>query len=520
MHGAPRVGEPLNTMMRRLRIHAVAGLLHTSSMIALERIRAPLGFTVAPILAIAILILPLPGLSMEAHRLAAIASLVIILWITEAIPLAVTALLGPALAIVFGVAPAAQVLASFGDPVIFLFLGSFLLARAMEIHGVDRRLASSLLAHRWVGSSTLRTLWAMGLATGFLSMWISNTACVAMLYPVVIAMARTTEEQLGQPTPRLTSAFLLMLAYSASIGGMATPVGTPPNLIGIALIEEGAGVRIGFLQWMMVGVPVSLILYLFLYGVLRVLHSPEARIVPGQIEKMREMAASRGPLRRGERNALFCFGVAILLWIGPGILSALLGGSHPISKLLAQRLPEGVAAILAGSLLFIVPVSWTRREFTLEWKEAARIDWGTILLFGGGIALGRMSFETGLAESVGRGLIALFGVASEASLAGVSTATGVLVSEISSNTASANMVVPVMISMAKAIGARADAIGVAATLGSSLGFMLPISTPPNAIVYGSGRIRITDMMRAGILLDVAGAIVAWVAAIWIVPRVL
>jgi sodium-dependent dicarboxylate transporter 2/3/5 len=489
-------------------------------MIDFERLRAPLGFTLAPLLAIVILLLPMPGLSIEAHRLAAIAAAVIVLWISQAIPLPVTALLGPVLAIAAGVAPSASVLASFGDPVIFLFLGSFLLARAMEIHGVDRRLASSLLAHRWVGASTVRTLWAMGLAAGFLSMWISNTACVAMLFPVVMAIARTTEEQLGHRAPHIVTAFLLMLAYSASVAGMATPVGTPPNLIGFALIEKNTGIRIGFLQWMLVGVPLSLALFGVLFVILRVLHPPEARIIPGLSETMRQVAKSRGPLTAGERNALLCFGIAIALWIGPGILAAFLGSANPVSKLLAQRLPEGAAAILAASLLFILPVSWKERRFTLEWKDALRIDWGTILLFGGGIALGRMSFETGLAESIGRGLSAFLGVSNDAALAATSVATGVLVSELSSNTASANMVVPVMISMAQAIGARPEAIGVAATLGSSLGFALPISTPPNAIVYGSERIKLNDMIRAGVLLDAAGAILVWAAAVWLVPFVL
>jgi len=489
-------------------------------MIDFERARAPLGFVLAPAVALVFLLLPMSQLSPEAHRLAAIAAAVIVLWISEAIPLPVTALLGPVLAIVAGVAPASAVLASFGDPVIFLFLGSFLLARAMEIHGIDRRLASALLGHPWVGASTLRMLWAMGLVTGLLSMWISNTACVAMLFPVVMALARTTEDQLGHPAPHIVTAYLLMLAYAASIGGMATPVGTPPNLIGIALIEENTGVRLGFVQWMLVGVPLSLALFAVLFVILRVLHPPEARVIPGLVESMREIAKSRGPLTAGERNALTCFGIAVALWIAPGVLTAFLGGSHPTSKLLSQRLPEGAAAILAASLLFVLPVNWKQRRFTLEWKDALRIDWGTILLFGGGIALGRMSFETGLAESIGRGLSVLFGVSNEPSLAAVSVGTGVLVSEISSNTASANMVVPVMISMAKAVGARADAMGLAATLGSSLGFALPISTPPNAIVYGSERIKINDMIRAGVLLDVAGAILVWAAAVWLVPLVL
>ncbi len=489
-------------------------------MIPFDRLRAPLGFGLAPLLAIAVILAPFPALSPQAHRLAAICVFVIVLWLTEAIPLAVTALLGSALAVLAGVAPASKVLASFGDPVIFLFLGSFLLARAMEIHGVDRRLATSLLAHRWVGGDTRRTLWALGLAAGFLSMWVSNTACVAMLFPVVSAIARTTEEQLGAPAPRYTSALLLMLAYSASIGGMATPVGTPPNLIGIALVGQETGRHIGFLEWMAFGVPVSLLLFLVLYAILRVLFPPEARHVPGQLETMRASASAQGPLRPGERNALLAFGVAILLWIGPGVVAAGLGADHPTTKRLAERLPEGVAALVAASLLFVLPVSWRRREFTIRWNDAAGIDWGTILLFGGGIALGKMSFETGLAEAIGRGLVAMMGVHDGGALAGAAAGIAVLVSETSSNTASANMVIPVMLSMARVIDASGAVIGVAATLGASLGFMLPISTPPNAIVYGSGRIAIGDMVRAGILLDVAGTLVVWAACVLLVPRVL
>jgi sodium-dependent dicarboxylate transporter 2/3/5 len=198
-------------------------------------------------------------------------------------------------------------------------------------------------------------------------------------------------------------------------------------------------------------------------------------------------------------------------------VSLCLGEQHPLARTISERLPEGIAAVLAASLLFVLPTAWPRREFTLTWREAAQIDWGTVLLFGGGIALGRMMFDTGLAEALGRGLLVALGVHSARALTGAAAGVATLISETSSNTASANMVVPVMLSMAKTLGAPAAVVGVAATMGASMGFMLPVSTPPNAIVYGSGAVRLMDMVRAGLLLDVLGFFVVWAVSVWLVP---
>lgn len=491
----------------------------------LERWRKTAGLIGGPALAGLVLLCPLPALSSAAHRLAAIVALVITFWITEAIPLPVTALLGAVLAILAGIAPSTKVLSAFGDPIIFLFIGSFMLAQAMQVHGVDRRLAYTLLSHPWVGGSTYRTLWTLGLVACGLSMWMSNTACVAMLFPVALAISRTTAELVraegaGTTPRRYTTGLLLMLAYAASVGGLATPVGTPPNLIGIALIHEGLGVRIRFLQWMAFGVPLALILFVILYGVLLMLFRPELRSVPGQVERMREARRALGRLSAGERNSLLAFGTAVALWVGPGLLGLGLGADHPLVVRLTEQLPEGAVALFAAMLLFLLPTDWRRRGFTLSWEQAVRIDWGTILLFGGGIALGRMMFETGLAEVMGRGLLGTLGVKGPAALTGVAAATATLLSETSSNTASANMVVPVMLSMAETGTAAGLGVGVAATLGSSMGFMLPISTPPNAIVYGSGVVRITDMVRAGLVLDLLGFFVIWAASLWLVPLAL
>jgi solute carrier family 13 (sodium-dependent dicarboxylate transporter), member 2/3/5 len=493
-----------------------------------DRWRATIGLVLGPVLMLVMLIAPFPGLTTDQFRLAAIVALVITFWVTEAIPLPVTALLGVVLIVVFGVAPAPDVLTAFGDQVIFLFIGSFMLARAMQLHGLDLRIAYALLAHPWVGGSTYRTIWALGLTGWLLSMWISNTASVAMLFPVAVAIAHSTVDIMRQQgalglekaTQRYTAGLLLMLAYSSSVGGIATPVGTPPNLIGIALIDEGLGVRIQFLEWMSFALPAAIILLGIIFGIIMLLFRPPVRSVPGQLEMMQERREELGPWTAGQRNALIAFSVAVILWISPGIVGIVYGSEADITTTFQQRVPEGIAALAAASLLFLLPVNWKRREFTLNWSQAARIDWGTVLLFGGGIAIGRMLFATGLAAEMGDQVIALLGVQTEGAVTAAAVAAASLISETSSNTASVNVVVPVMLSVAETVGLEGLVVAIGATLGSSMGFMLPVSTPPNAIIYGSGEVRITDMIKAGFLLDIIGIIVVWAIAIYWIPIVL
>ncbi|MDH3442633.1 MAG: DASS family sodium-coupled anion symporter [Deltaproteobacteria bacterium] len=490
--------------------------------------RRTTGFFLAPAVAVIIWLTPFPNLSVEAHRLAGVASVVIIFWITEAIPIPATALLGVSLAVLLGVAPAKSILTAFGDQIIFLFIGSFMLARAMQRHGLDRRIAYALLAHPWVGGNTHRTLWAVGLTAWLLSMWISNTAAVAMLFPVALAIAQETghivsRQTLGSgepPSRNYTTALLLMLAFAGSVGGVATPVGTPPNLIGIALIAEGLQVRITFFRWMMFALPLAVLMLLAIYGTMLLLFPPELRHVPGQLDLMRQRQRELGAWTAGQRNALAAFSLAVFLWIMPGLVALILGAAAPAVMTLQQRLSEGTVALLAASLLFLLPTSWSRREFTLSWDEAVQIDWGTVLLFGGGIALGRMFFDTGLATALSSAFLSVVDVDSPRILAGAAALVAVIISETSSNTASASMVVPVMLSIGKTMGSSGFVLAVAATLGASLGFMLPVSTPPNAIVYGSRAVRILDMVKAGIVIDVIGILLVWAVAIWLVPAVL
>ena len=285
-----------------------------------ERWRGTVGLFVGPALGLLIYLLPGGALSPAAHRLGAVLALVGVYWITEAIPLAASALLGAVLIVGLGVAPTKEVLPAFSDPVIFLFIGSFMLARAMQVHRLDLRLAYSLLARPWIASSPDRMIWALGVTAWLISMWMSNTACVAMLFPVAMAIARSTGQALregGGPSAgvaerRFTTGLLLMLAYAGSIGGLATPVGTPPNLIGIALIQQTIGVRIGFLEWMRFGLPISILLLLVAYGIVLLFFRSGRKEIPGQLARIRDVKRSLGPWSAGERNSLIAFCAAIV----------------------------------------------------------------------------------------------------------------------------------------------------------------------------------------------------------------
>jgi sodium-dependent dicarboxylate transporter 2/3/5 len=397
----------------------------------------------------------------------------------------------------------------------------------MSVHGLDKRFAYGLLSRRFVGSSSGRILLIYGAVTGLLSMWISNTATTAMMFPIglgiISAMADMIARQTGRKvTPerlRFTTGMMLMAAYASSTGGIGTPVGTPPNLIGLAMIEKFVGVRIPFFRWMLFAVPLLLVMYAFLYVIMYLLHKPEVSRVKGSREFVRAELQRLGPWTRGQKNALIAFLVAVALWTLPGFLALIAGGEAPISRSYNTRMPEGIAALFAALLLFILPLDWKKRQFTLTWKEAVKVDWGTLLLFGGGLTLGDLMFQTGLADALGRGLLDLFGATSSWGLTLAAIYLAIIVTETTSNTAAATMVVPIVISVAAAAGINPIPPAIGATIGASYAFLLPVSTPPNAIVYGSGLVPITRMLRAGALLDLTGGLLIWAALRVLLPLV-
>jgi len=299
---------------------------------------------------------------------------------------------------------------------------------------------------------------------------------------------------------------MLMVAYGASVGGLLTPIGSPPNLIGRQFIEEETDARLPFFTWVLNAAPIVLLMFVALCVVLIALNRPETRRVEGAAEYVARERASLGSLSRGERNTLIAFGVAVTLWILPGLVGLIAGDDSDVYTGLTDRLDEGVVAIVAASLLFLLPIDWGARRFTLTWNEAVRIDWGTILLFGSGIALGGLLSDTGLAKSIGEGLTDLLGLESLLGITLLATVVAVLISETTSNTASVGIVVPIVIPIAMAAGVNPVIPALAAVFGASYGFMLPVSTPPNAIVYGSGMVPITKMVRSGVVFDVIGAV--------------
>ena len=479
-----------------------------------EKGRRTIGLFLAPLVFIIFLLLPL-DMESDQQKLAAALLFVIVLWISEAIPIPIGGLLGIALIVLIGVAPADDVIAPFGSTTILVFIGAFIIAQAMLANGLARRFAFRVLAIPGVDKSTTRVVVAFGGITCALSAFVSNTATVAMLLPTAIAILGTVaniiegkqgSEGFDPLKLRVGIALMLMLAYGASVGGLLTPVGSPPNLIGRGLIEEATNERISFAEWMAAALPICAAMFVVLCVVLLLLNRPEVKRLEGVKEYVAAERSKMGALSRKEKNTLIAFGVAVTLWIAPGIVAIIAGDESKIYEDVTNRLDEGIVAVLAASLLFILPNNWEKREFTITWNEAKNIDWGTILLFGSGIVFGAMLQDTGLAETIGKSGADTFGVDSELSITIFAVILAILISETTSNTASASVVVPIVIPVAMAAGVDPFVPALAATFAASFGFMLPVSTPQNAIVYGSGLVPITQMVRNGFVFDVLGAI--------------
>ncbi|HYD48059.1 MAG TPA: DASS family sodium-coupled anion symporter [Terriglobales bacterium] len=472
---------------------------------------------------------PLP-VAPQAHRLAAVLGAVVVLWVSEAIPMAMTAFLGVAVATVLQVASPNEAFAPFADPLIFLFIGTFLLAQAIFVHGLDRRFALAILSLPGVGRSPARILAAFAGATCLISMWISNTATTAMMYPIGLSLLRFLEQQQPQRDSRsdhlagFGALLLLSAAFASSIGGLATPVGTPPNLIGIGFIRRELAISFPFFSWMAVGLPIAVAMFAWLVFDFTRGDRFGGSFASGAQSLAAVIAAERrrlGSWSRGQINTVVAFGMTVVLWLVPGVAALIFGQDDPLYRQLITWFPEAIVALLGAGLLFFLPVDLSRHQFTLSWSDAIKIDWWIVFLYGGGIALGTLAFKTGLARDLGEGLTSLLGIRSGFALLVLSTVIATVLSETTSNTAAANMVVPVVIAFARSSGIDPLIPALGATMGASLGFVLPVSTPTNAIVYGSGRIPLTVMIRYGLVLDVAGVVLIVtmlsLLGLWIAP---
>jgi sodium-dependent dicarboxylate transporter 2/3/5 len=452
--------------------------------------RKRIGLVLGPAVCAAMLLAPAPaGLGDPGWRVAAAAVLMAVWWITEAIPIPATSLVPVAMLPLIGAGSIREATTPYADPVIYLFLGGFMIALAMERWSLHRRIALHVI--RRVGTSPRALVAGFMLAAALLSMWVSNTATALMMLPVGISVVELAERTGGAGTrERFAVCLLLGIAYGCNIGGMGTLVGTPPNVLMAGFFEQEYGRSIGFAEWLKVGLPVvALGLPLAFLVLTRVTNPIRIRELPGARETVESELTDLGPFSRGEAVVAVVFGLTATLWITRPLLEGWIPG-----------LSDAGIAIVAALALFVIPVRLSEGEFAMDWRTARRLPWGTLLLFGGGLSLAGAVTRTGLSLWVGESLA---GVGSLPLVLVVLVVTTVVVflTELTSNTATAATFLPVIAALALGIGQDPMTLALPAVLGASCAFMLPVATPPNAIVYGSGRVSIPQMARAGFVLN-------------------
>ena len=445
--------------------------------------------------------------SHAARACAAIVLWMAIWWFTEAVPIAVTSLLPIVLFPLFGVMGSSDTLKEYANGTIFLFLGGFLIAAGIARWHLDRRIA--LLTIRIVGTKPQQIILGLLLSTSFISAWVSNTATAAMTVPLALAVlkvVRSTREDL--PIDRAAHNFgvcvLLAVAYGASLGGVLTLIGTPPNGIFARFVEQTYNVPVSFIDWMLIAFPIVVVMIAATQLLMtKVLFRELVSELPGGKDWVMHEYSKLGPMSRGEKIVLTVFVTAALLWcFGPVIRGIQIGDMTPF-----KPLSDTVIAMGAGIILFIIPVDYKRGVHALDWSSASdTVAWDVLLLFGGGLSMAAAIQKTGLADIIGAQATFLSSLPEVAAISGLTTLT-VFASEFTSNTALAATMMPLVAAVADSIGMHPEALLVATTFGASLAFMMPVGTPPNAIIFGTGRIRIAEMIRAGFWLNVCGIVV-------------
>ncbi|MBD3348496.1 MAG: DASS family sodium-coupled anion symporter [Candidatus Eisenbacteria bacterium] len=465
-------------------------------MAAFESMKSKAGF-VGGLLVFALLLVVPMAVEPQIKRMLAILALCAIWWGTEAISIYATALVPAVLLPLLGILPLGDALAQYANRLIFLFLGGFLIARAMMKWGIDRRLAVAILGR--VGASAKMLVFYFMLLTALLSAFLSNTATTAMMLPIALAILTGSgleaESQYGK-------VLLLGIAYAATIGGVATLVGTPPNVLLAGFSSSILGQELSFFEWLKVGLPYAVVMLPLTWWFLWSLHRPKARTVASETT-IEEERKTLGPMERGGKYTVASFALVATLWLTRPFWHML---PFEAASVVQDRFDDSIIALSCALLLFIVPTDVRRWKFPLVWADTRSISFGILFLFGGGLALGRGLFESGAAQWMA-GSLSLSGALPPIVLILAVAVIASFLSEIASNTAVANMLIPILIAVATASGVSPYLLIVPATVACSNVFMLPVSTPPNAIVYGSGKLSMSDMIRTGFLLHLIGIVV-------------
>lgn len=455
----------------------------------------------------------LDGLSPKGHAVLATAIWMAVWWMLEVVPIAVTALLPLVLFPLTGALNIEEVTPSYGHKYVFLYMGGFIIAIAIEKWNLHRRIALNII--NLMGTKTNRIILGFMAATAFLSMWISNTATSVMMLPIGMAIVTQLKDNAAtkeNEQQAFGKALMLAIAYSASIGGVATLIGTPPNLVLAGVLEKTYGVEISFMQWLQYGLPISVIMLFvcWVYLTRFAFKSKDVKIpesFPGGRAEVKRLLSELGKMKKQERAVLIVFILTALCWISRSfILAKLLPG-----------IDDTVIAIFFAIVLFILP-SGEKGKRILHWEEAIKLPWGIILLFGGGLALATGFTNSGLAQFIGDKLTSIQGISLFVLVLLLVAAVNFL-TEITSNLATTAMLLPIIVPVAVLFDTHPYLLMVGVTVAASCAFMLPVATPPNAIVFGSGYLRIPDMMKTGIWLNIFSIVLITFFTYFLLPAI-
>ena len=456
-----------------------------------QGIRQRLGLFLGPLLFIAILLTSPESMSPAAVVVAGVTIWMAVWWISEAIPISATALLPIVLFPAFGAMEVADVTAQYGHHIIFLMLGGFFIAIAMEKWDLHKRIA--LFVVHTIGIGPRRIIAGFMIATAFLSAWISNTSTAMVMMPIGTAVIASISAK--KSDSNFNVALMLSIAYAASIGGMATLVGTPPNLIFAGVYQSMFGVQVNFFEWAYFGFPLaSVMLVITWFYLTHIGYRIQKDEIPGSGEVIKAEMARQGKITREEKHVLMVFALVALLWMSRGLLWG---------KYLPQ-ITDASIAITGALLLFLIPAR--EKASLLSWEDTEKVPWGVAILMGGGFAIARGFADTGLAEWVSQSLAFLV-IMPVFLLILATVAITKIFTEITSNTATATILMPIAASIAVTLGISPFGIMAAVAISSSLAFMMPVATPPNAIVFGSGYVTIPQMARAGLWLNLVTVVI-------------
>ncbi|MEM9859028.1 MAG: DASS family sodium-coupled anion symporter, partial [Bacteroidota bacterium] len=439
-------------------------------------------------------------------KVLALASWMVIWWITEAAPIPVTALLPLVLLPYLGIFTVTEATAPYASPIIFLFMGGFMIALGLEKHNLHKRIALNLI--RVTGTSGNGIILGFMAATALLSMWISNTATAVMMLPIAASVVQLLlrDNEMNKGERRFALGLMLSIAYAANVGGTITIIGTPPNVVMTGYLSELVSFDMEFGRWLYIGLPAGLsILTATYFLITKVLFSNGIKEIEGSDQLIHKELKSLGEFTREERLVTIVFTLTAICWVFKPNINTLIGSAF---------LSDATTAMAGGILMFIMPVSFKKSEFLMQWKDTQRLPWGILILFGGGMTLAKGMEKSGIIQVIGE-YVAQNSELGMLSLIAIVTTIVLFMTELMSNVALVTIFIPVIIGVANGLGINPLYLVIPATIASSCAFMMPISTPPNAIVFASGHIKIKDMMRAGILLNIISIMILVIIGMWI-----